>query len=84
MGRKLKIRYFQTNNYLEVALDIGSSIVAWKSTQLALGYAKLLTVDLGLVLEGQDVEELPEQVIGIARIMHVDFQSMSEPFDSSC
>ncbi|GBG31110.1 Protein ENHANCED DISEASE RESISTANCE 2-like [Hondaea fermentalgiana] len=73
VGKKLTQRYFRAKNVLELDLDIGSSSIAHRIVQLSIGYAKLLTVDMAFVIEGQDAEELPEQVIGLIRAVHVDF-----------
>jgi len=75
MGRKLTQRYFRGDNYLELCIDVSSSIVAWKITQMSVGYAKLLTVDLAALLQGNQAEELPELVIGIVRCISVDMSA---------
>jgi len=72
LGRKLTQRYFRGDNYLELCVDVGSSIVAWKITQMSVGYAKLLTCDLAIVLQGNRSEELPEMVLGIVRCAKID------------
>lgn len=73
LGKKLTQRYFKGENVLELDLDVGSSTIAHRLLQLSLGYSKLLTVDMAFVLEGQDEKELPEQVVGLIRAVHVDF-----------
>lgn len=78
LGRKLKQRYFRGENYLELCCDVGSSIVAWKITQMSVGYAKLLTCDLAIVLQGNRPEELPEIVIGILRANKMDMNAAIE------
>jgi len=72
LGKRLTQRYFRHSNYLELDLDIGSSVVAHKIVQLSIGFAKLLTVDMALVLEGKHEKELPEQVLGLVRVVHID------------
>eukprot|EP00924_Labyrinthula_sp_SR-Ha-C_P014919 augustus_masked-scaffold_9-processed-gene-2.10-mRNA-1 protein AED:0.40 eAED:0.42 QI:0/-1/0/1/-1/1/1/0/589 len=80
LGKKLTQRYFKSHpsdavEYLEVCVDVGSSVVAWKVTQLCVGYAKLVTVDLSLLVEGREEEELPEEIIGSVRIRHLNMKA---------
>eukprot|EP00596_Hydrurales_sp_CCMP1899_P005314 CAMPEP_0119051288 /NCGR_PEP_ID=MMETSP1177-20130426/72951_1 /TAXON_ID=2985 /ORGANISM="Ochromonas sp, Strain CCMP1899" /LENGTH=738 /DNA_ID=CAMNT_0007030437 /DNA_START=193 /DNA_END=2410 /DNA_ORIENTATION=- len=63
-GNNLKQRYFKGPNYFELDLDIGSSSVARNIVGLALGYSKSIVVDIGFCLQGNDEEELPEQILG--------------------
>ena len=45
---------------------------------MSLRFSKLITVDLAFVLQGNSEEELPEQVIGIARAIKPDFSEAVE------
>lgn len=54
-------------NYFEIDVDIGSSSVAASVTNLVCGATKSLTIDLGVLLEGQTPETLPEQLLGTIR-----------------
>ncbi|CAM9296329.1 unnamed protein product [Scytosiphon promiscuus] len=58
--------------------DVGSSMIAEKIVSLCRGYAKSLTVELGICLEGRCDEELPEKVIGVIRLVNLDV-SKAEP-----
>ena len=40
--------------------------------RLCGGYAKALVVDISFVIEGKEVAELPESVLGTIQICHVD------------
>ena len=53
-------------------VDIGSSAVAAGVVRLCGGYAKALVVDISFVIEGKEVAELPESVLGTIQICHVD------------
>lgn len=48
---KLTCRYFRTRAYFEVDIDIGSSVVAYNTVSLAIGYAKGLVVDMGFCVQ---------------------------------
>ena len=50
-GLKLTCRYFRTRTYFEVDIDIGSSVVAYNTVSLAIGYAKGLVVDMGFCVQ---------------------------------
>ncbi|KAF3569215.1 hypothetical protein DY000_02011340 [Brassica cretica] len=43
--------------------------------RLLLGYARSFTVDVGLVIEAQTEDELPERLIGAVRMCHVELAS---------
>ncbi|CAN0218256.1 unnamed protein product, partial [Laminaria digitata] len=53
LGRKLSQRYFRGSGYVETDVDVGSSIIAEKIVSLCRGYARSLTVELGICLEGR-------------------------------
>uniref|UniRef100_A0A7I4BHF4 Protein ENHANCED DISEASE RESISTANCE 2 C-terminal domain-containing protein n=2 Tax=Physcomitrium patens TaxID=3218 RepID=A0A7I4BHF4_PHYPA len=72
LGRSLTCRYLQGSNFIEVDVDIGSSIVANAIVHLAIGYITTLTVDLAFLLEGQMESELPEQILGTIRLKKLD------------
>jgi hypothetical protein len=75
LGQKLTTKYSRGPNYLEVDVDISSSSVAANITNLVAGATKSLTVDLGVLLEGQTSETLPEHLIGTIRLDHVDLKT---------
>jgi hypothetical protein len=76
MGRKLRQMYSQSDRFLELILDCGSSQVATGVIKLSLGYAKTLMVDMGFVLEADEDEHLPERIFGCVRIKYPDFTQM--------
>ena len=67
IGRTLSCKYCFDEHFLEVDVDIGSSMVASAIVHLAFGYISMLTVDLAFVIEGQSESELPEQLLGALR-----------------
>jgi len=78
LGRKLKQSYHRGPNYFELDIDVASSTIAQKVVGIAYGYAKLLTVDLALVLQGEAVDELPEVPFGAVRLVGVDFNAAAK------
>jgi len=59
--------------YLEFDLDIGNSSRKAKSiVSTCKTYMKSLTVDIGFVIQGDTSDELPEQMLGSARIHQFD------------
>mmetsp|Transcript_8234 Transcript_8234/g.12727 ORF Transcript_8234/g.12727 Transcript_8234/m.12727 type:complete len:408 (-) Transcript_8234:131-1354(-) len=74
IGKKLKQTYVRTDRFLELIIDIGSNSVAEKIVRVAKNFAKTLEVDMAFVLEGKEIEFLPEHVLGAVRLLNVDFK----------
>lgn len=72
IGRALSCNYCVGENFLEVDMDIGSSMVAKAIVHLAFGYITTLTVDLAFLLESQTESELPEQILGAFRFSELN------------
>jgi len=72
IGNKLTNRYFLNERYMELDIDVGSSAIANKLTQLSIGYSTKLVVNLSFVLEGRDPSELPEEILAIASVINAD------------
>lgn len=72
IGRALSCNYCISDSFLEVDVDIGSSMVASAIVHLAFGYITTLTVDLAFLIEGQTESELPEQILGAVRFSDLD------------
>lgn len=74
VGNALKTTYHGggASRYLEVDVDIGSSSVANSVTRFVVAYLKTLVIDLGFLVESKSEAELPEQLIGIIRVAHLD------------
>jgi hypothetical protein len=79
IGKKLTNRYFLGDHYMELDIDVGSSAIANKLTQLSIGYSTKLVVNLSFVLEGRDANELPEEIVGIASVVNADVVRTAVP-----
>lgn len=75
IGRALNCRYFMGENFVEVDIDISSSVIANAIVGVAIGYITTLTVDLAFLIEGQDQSELPERILGAIRFSELDVAS---------
>ncbi|KAI3459779.1 hypothetical protein Pfo_016442 [Paulownia fortunei] len=75
IGRALTCKYSMGENFIEVDIDIGSSMVASAIVHLAFGYLATLTVDLAFLIEGQTELELPERILGAVRFSELDAAS---------
>ena len=65
--------------YMEVDVDCNSSPAAGRIVSLVKSYARSLVVDLSFVIEAQTADELPERVIGSARMQHIDLSEQAVP-----
>jgi len=80
LGNKLKQTYHQGEGYLEVCVDVGSSIVGAKLLKLVKGYISSLTFDMCFVLEAQSEQELPEVSLCTLRFSEVDLNLPAQKF----
>lgn len=72
LGKKLAVRYFSGPGYFEVDVHVGSSSIAANVTGFARGYSKAFAADMGIVLQGETPEELPERLLALAHVNKVD------------
>ncbi|KAL3529105.1 hypothetical protein ACH5RR_008427, partial [Cinchona calisaya] len=77
IGKALTCKYCQGDNFIEVDIDIASSIVANAIVHLAFGYLASLTVDLAFLIESQTESELPERILGAFRFSELNTSSAS-------
>jgi len=77
LGKKLAMTYHKTPNYLEIDVDVGVSSMAGAIVKLVTGPAKSLVVDLAFLIEAQKEEELPEEILGAIRLLHVDLNHIN-------
>uniref|UniRef100_A0A803M5Y1 Protein ENHANCED DISEASE RESISTANCE 2 C-terminal domain-containing protein n=2 Tax=Chenopodium quinoa TaxID=63459 RepID=A0A803M5Y1_CHEQI len=82
IGRALSCKYCVGENFLEVDIDVGSSVVANAIVHLAFGYITSLTVDLAFLIESQTDTELPERILGAFRFSELNPDS-AQSFEAS-
>lgn len=62
-------------NFLEINLDVTRGPAFGNSVaNTVVGRADAVTVDLGFVIEGQDAAHLPEQMLCLVRLHHLDMK----------
>lgn len=72
LGQVLKIQYVRGKNYLELDVDVGSSVIAKKVANRVLGAFNHLIVEAAFLIQGNTPEELPEHLLGTCRMSHID------------
>lgn len=72
VGRSLACRYCKGENFMEVDIDVGSSVLATAVVHVAFGYFANMTVDIAYVIEGRAESELPERILGAVRFSKID------------
>ena len=64
LGKKVVQRYFRGDDYLEIDVHVGSSVIASNIVGICRGYAKQLINDCGIVLQGMRIPLLPIDTCG--------------------
>ncbi|XP_059654651.1 protein ENHANCED DISEASE RESISTANCE 2 isoform X3 [Cornus florida] len=82
IGRALTCKYCIVDNFIEVDIDIGSSMVASAIVHVAFGYLTTLTVDLAFLIEGQTESELPERILGASSLSTRLLKSIGKGFSN--
>ena len=72
LGKKVVQRYFRGDDYLEIDVHVGSSVIASNVVGLCRGYAKNIINDCGIVIQGEGPGELPERMLACAGLNHID------------
>ncbi|OAY45877.1 protein ENHANCED DISEASE RESISTANCE 2 isoform X2 [Manihot esculenta] len=72
VGKALDVNYYRGKNYLEVEIDVASSIVARGLTNLVVGYMMNLVVEMAFLIQSETEEELPECLLGTCRLNYLD------------
>lgn len=73
LGRKLKVEYHEEpGRFFEAEYDVLSTTAAKSMIGLLVGAAKRLVIDVGIILEGKEVDELPERILGGFRVHFPD------------
>lgn len=75
LGKRLKTVYFEEDGYFEADIDISANSTAASITSMVAGAIKSLVFDIGIVLEGHTDEELPERLLGSARLNRLDLSA---------
>ena len=57
---------------VEVDVDVSSSVIAYNTVGMCLGVSEKLIVDMGIVLQGNEEEELPEVMLASVTGVHLD------------
>ncbi|KAL8487375.1 hypothetical protein ACS0TY_023889 [Phlomoides rotata] len=87
IGRTLTCHYSMGENFIQVDIDVGSSMLATAVTHLALAYITTLTIDLAFLIEAQTETELPERLLGALTFSHIDPAAATQleelPYDGS-
>jgi len=71
IGNKLTTTYIHGPNYFELDIDITSSLTANTIWSVVSGVTASLVIDLAWVIQGNSVEELPEQIFGTIRLSRI-------------
>lgn len=72
MGKKLVVRWFRGPHHMEVDLDVASERIGSSVVGLCRGYTRNMVVDVGVCVQGEREEELPERMIGVVRMHNLD------------
>jgi Protein ENHANCED DISEASE RESISTANCE 2, C-terminal len=73
IGNKLKCEFHEEpNQFLETEIDVFSSTAARTMMGVLVSTAKKLVIDVGILIESQNTQELPERLIGGFRVQFVD------------
>jgi len=88
IGKQIPMELFRTERECEISLNIVHSGVARRVLTVLKSGASSLDLELGVLLESQTQDELPEQLIGGFRVTHPDLGTTrlvdpsAEPADS--
>lgn len=77
VGNKLTQTYSRGDNYFEIDVDVNSTSVGVGIFKLVAGYVKNLILDLNFVIQGNGADELPEHILGGARLSHIDLDMLN-------
>eukprot|EP01036_Dinobryon_divergens_P023951 gene23950-32350_t len=74
-GKKLVQTYTRGKGYLQVDIDISASSMATGILAMVRGVSKYLIVDIGVTIQGEEEDELPEVVLCQNRFQNVDLDA---------
>ncbi|KAL2531492.1 Protein of unknown function (DUF1336) [Abeliophyllum distichum] len=75
LDKALNYCYHKWHNYLEIDIDIDSSVIATAILSLALGCVIAVKVDMDFLVDAQSDEELQERLFGDVMICQIDVDS---------
>lgn len=79
LGKAVDCSYMRGQEYIEVDVDIGSSAVANGVLGLVFGVVTTLIVDMAFLIQANTYDELPEQLLGAARLSNIEPSSAIVP-----
>ena len=72
LGNKLQQQYWKGPNYFEIDVDISSSVIAKNTVGLCIGASTSIVVDMGICLQGNEEDELPEVMLAAVTGVYLD------------
>lgn len=72
IGKKLTTQYFHGKNYLEIDMDVSSSMIASTLNSTILSASAASILDYSWLLEAQEEDELPERILVKIRSFYCD------------
>jgi len=67
VGEKVATTYYQAEDYIEVSYNTAIDAVAVTSAKLAIQHSQKMVVDIGVVVQADSEDELPEKLMGVVR-----------------
>jgi len=83
LSETIELRYSRGQGYVEISADLCGSATARRILSVVRSGTSGLVLDLALVVEGTTDVELPERVLGAARLHRVD-PDLAEPLPPVC
>lgn len=72
VGTKVPVNYVHGRNFLEIQIDTTSQVMSNSIASTALGSSQDLVVELGLILQSENLEELPEMLFAVFSCRRLD------------
>jgi len=73
IGKRLKPTYIQTDNFLEMIIDVSSHAMTDRLVKSAQKNTSQIIAEFGFVLEGKTESTLPENILGSVRLQSSKF-----------
>jgi hypothetical protein len=78
LGTKIVQRYYRGINYLEIDEHVGSSNIANNIVSMCRQYSKMFSCNIGVVIQGETDEELPERVLLCLTFVKIDPDALTK------